>query len=561
MMANASATLAASACALAVMAVACRGADPAPDRTVVGRPDGRSRAPAPLPDLSRMDASVREQLRARHASLMRMRENARVSPVELGQAYGEMGRLLMAAELPGAAETCFLQAQALVPGEMRWPYYLGHVHRTNGDLTGAISSFERARELARDDEATLMWLGLVYLEQGRPDAAELPFSRALSLTPRNSAAHFGLGRAALSRHEYAKAVTHLESALAIAPQATIVHYSLALAYRGTGDVQNADAHMRQQGQADVDLRDPLMEEVAGLLESPVSYQRRGVQALGREAWAEAASYFRRGLDLNPSSPLLRDSLHHKLGTALFHMGDMRSALQQFEQGARSSPAYAPNHASLGVIMAMSGRDPEAIQHFSTALRHDAGYAEAHLHLADALRRADRVEASRASYEAALRIDPRLAEARFGSAMALVRLGREQEAATRLTEGMARHPEQRRFTHALARLIAAAQDDRVRDGRRALALTENLQKGGTSVDLAETIAMALAELGRYGDATGWQRQVIAAVEETGGNTRRLQQLRDTLAGYERGIPCRMPWSGDDPIHTPGPPVQAGVLGPR
>jgi hypothetical protein len=39
--------------------------------------------------------------------------------------------------------------------------------------------------------------------------------------------------------------------------------------------------------------------------------------------------------------------------------------------------------------------------------------------------------------------------------------------------MKEHPEQPVFAHALARLLAAAPDDRVRDGRRALELAEEL----------------------------------------------------------------------------------------
>ncbi|PYR26714.1 MAG: hypothetical protein DMF98_08100, partial [Acidobacteria bacterium] len=48
---------------------------------------------------------------------------------DLGAAYGELGKLLMAATYFDAAEVCYLNAQTLAPIDMRWPYYLGHLDK------------------------------------------------------------------------------------------------------------------------------------------------------------------------------------------------------------------------------------------------------------------------------------------------------------------------------------------------------------------------------------------------------------------------------------------------
>src|SRR5205823_13138791 len=125
--------------------------------------------------------------------------------VELGNAYGAMGKLLMAAEYFDAAESSYLNAQALVPTEARWPYYLGHVYRSRAEPAKSAASFERALQLQPSDVATLVWLGGAYLEQNRPEAAEPLFTKALSLQPRSVAALFGLGRVALAKRDYARA--------------------------------------------------------------------------------------------------------------------------------------------------------------------------------------------------------------------------------------------------------------------------------------------------------------------------------------------------------------------
>ena len=81
--------------------------------------------------------------------------------------------LLHAAEYYEAAEPAYLNAQELMPRDVRWPYYLGHLYKSIGQTEKSIQSFERALERGPSEIATLTWLGRLYLEQGKPDVAEL----------------------------------------------------------------------------------------------------------------------------------------------------------------------------------------------------------------------------------------------------------------------------------------------------------------------------------------------------------------------------------------------------
>jgi hypothetical protein len=38
----------------------------------------------------------------------------------------------------------------------------------------------------------------------------------------------------------------------------------------------------------------------------------------------------------------------------------------------------------------------------------------------------------------------------------------------------------------------------------------------------------------------------------------KRLTVNLLRYERRQPCRIPWASDDPIHSPGPPVDPSLL---
>jgi tetratricopeptide (TPR) repeat protein len=283
-----------------------------------------------------------------------------------------------------------------------------------------------------------------------------------------------------------------------------------------------------------------------------------VRALEDRDFKAAADFFRKGVQLTNGQTMLGRSLRHKLGTALFLSGDVRGAVERFEETVRHAPSTgldepaAKAHYSLGVLMASSGRSEESIKHLSAAASYNPTYVEALVALADALRRTGRDAASMTRYDEVLRINPRVAEARFGYAMALVRLRRYREARDWLTEAAGIHPDRGEFRQALARVLAASPDDSVRDGPRAVALVKELFSGEKTTELGETMAMSLAELGQYDEAVGIQRGVIDASSRS-GQTAAARRMTANLRLYERRQPCRTPWSDDDPVYAPGPPV--------
>jgi tetratricopeptide (TPR) repeat protein len=499
-----------------------------------------------LPDLSHASPSVQDQLHEGYAVLTRSIATAGIRPVDLGEAYGRMGMLLMAAEYREEAEAAYLNAQALSPNEFRWPYYLGHLYKIRGDTPKSAAAFERARVLRPDDVPSLVWLGDAVLDQGKPEAADLLFAKALSLQPRLVAAQFGLGRAALARQEYKQAVEHLERALALDPKATIVHYPLALAYRGLGDTTKAEAHLQQRGTLPIKPDDPLIHELDTLLRSALAYEVSGADSLDNADWDGAAESFRKGLALAPEEP----SLHHKLGTALALKGDSRGAVEQFEEALRLSPTFAKAHYSLGLMLASSGQPQKAIDHWMAAVRAEPGYVEARLQLANILRQGGQLETSLVHYDYIIKTDPRVMEAPFGYAASLVRLRRYAEARDRFAAAMIQHPWEPAFANATARLLAASPDDGVRDGRQALSIAQGLiDKGIRGVEALETMAMAQAEAGQYSAAVTWQRDAIDTAVRTG--ERGIADLiADNLRLYQAGKPCRTPWRPDEPLEFQG-----------
>src|SRR4051812_11522894 len=66
-----------------------------------------------LPDISSAAPPVQKQLRDQYTALQQNASSA--------DAYGAMGRLLIATEFYDAAAICFADAQMLQPAEMQWP--------------------------------------------------------------------------------------------------------------------------------------------------------------------------------------------------------------------------------------------------------------------------------------------------------------------------------------------------------------------------------------------------------------------------------------------------------
>ncbi len=316
-----------------------------------------------------MGEAVHQRIQQAYTALTRAVEDQGATPERLAKAYGEVGDLLMALSELESAEPYYLNAQTLQPGDRRWPYLLGHLYRKRGPLDKAVTSFERARQLQPNDAATLVNLGEVYLGLGNDEAAAPLFDQAIAIAPGSAAAWFDAGQAALVRHDDRAAVKALETALARDAGATAVHYPLAMAYQRLGNLDKARAHLAQQGKVEPRPEDPLLDEIETRIDSALLFDYRGGRAMAAGEWATAADFFEKALALSPDNAAMR----HRLGVALFRMGDTRGAEEQFERVVRTTPSYRESYYNLAMINAGSGRMEEALSRVSTALEHDPGY--------------------------------------------------------------------------------------------------------------------------------------------------------------------------------------------
>ena len=494
---------------------------------------------APLPDLSKLVPTVQAQITAQHDVLTRTLASGTSTVVERADAYGELAKLFMAAQLPEAAVATFQNAQSLDPTDYRWPYYLAQLARSQGDLPKAAGLFDRVLQLKPDDVDTLVWYGDLSLAAGKADLAEPMFARALQLDPQSVSARFGEGRAWLAKGDNKKAIEFLEDVLRMNPKATAAHYPLSVAYNALGDAAKSAEHLRLRRDGRIAPRDTLMVELDSLLQSPQTFESLGIRKLDEEDWPAAAEQFRKGLALAPESA----ALHHRLGTALSMMNDQRGARAEFDDAVAKAPDYFPAQFSLGVMAQADGKHAEAIERFAAALKVRPTYTEARLRMASSLRRSGRLNDALEEYRQALATAPDNSEARVGYAMTLSKARRDREARDTLVEAVSANSGDVVFTHALARLLATSPDQSVRDGTRAMALVQQLLQRGKTLELGETYAMAYAETGQFREAQSLQRDLIAAAARAGMTAMRAR-LTARLQLYDRAEPCRTPWTDEE-----------------
>ncbi len=207
----------------------------------------------------------------------------------------------------------------------------------------------------------------------------------------------------------------------------------------------------------------------------------------------------------------------------------------------SNEDLARAHFEAGSLLLEEERFEAAIGHLEEAAKRMPGIADVRLALASAQGRSGRFGEAAEQYGALIERAPDLAEAHFGRALALLLAERDREALEALEESLARRPDDLVLLHLLARLLATSPDPEVRDGERALALAQRLIERRQTLDHAATMAMALAETGRYAEAAEMQRRIVEQAAASG--TADLESLRRHLDLYAAGEPVRAPWRPD------------------
>src|SRR5262249_22836045 len=119
--------------------------------------------PIPQPNLDAVEKSVREQIEDAWAELQGATQRVGNDQGQLGDVYGQMGKVYHAYDFFDAAETCYQNAMNLAPGNSSWPYALGRLYQERGDIRKSIEQLNHADSLGPNAIPVLVRLAEAYL--------------------------------------------------------------------------------------------------------------------------------------------------------------------------------------------------------------------------------------------------------------------------------------------------------------------------------------------------------------------------------------------------------------
>jgi tetratricopeptide (TPR) repeat protein len=435
-------------------------------------------------------------------------------------------------DLTKMAVQSYLDAEDIAPSDFRWPYYRGRSLLGAGKAEESATAFRRALEIRESEPWGRLGLGQSLLDLGHYSEARSQFQRVVDERPDEAMAWLGLGDASLGVGETEEALRAFGRVLALQPSASRVHIRLADTYRAMGDLEATAREVGLGGSGRLEYRDPWMLAVVERRRDAGAALTAGTDAFQAGRYLDAAAQFERATKLDPE----RANAWLNLGVAWVKAGDLENAAGALEESIRLDSSQPEAYFSLGTVRSAQGRTDDAVELLSRALAIDPSHRGAAVNLGNAELRAGRCAEASTAFEEGLVLDPGQIESRLGLVVALSCQERDVEAIEVLGEAT---PEDPRLRNALARLLAAGRGPGVRDGQRAVEVAKTLIAQETSLEFVETLAMSLAEAGRFEEAIEWQQRALTAARDS-GEEGWISILSANLERYQTRRAADRPW---------------------
>jgi tetratricopeptide (TPR) repeat protein len=271
--------------------------------------------------------------------------------------------------------------------------------------------------------------------------------------------------------------------------------------------------------------DPLVDSLTTLLRGERAQMMVGRRAYDAGQFDEARVAFNKAVEAAPSSAEARLGL----GMALAQLGNGAGAIEQLEATLRLDANNVTAHTSLGMVLARSGRTADAVPHLRAAHEREPGNVELTRTLIRLLLALSRPDEAIEAFSLAGSIDAEDEDVLLALSIVLADRMRFKDALDVLDSAERQFPDRLRTATTLSRLLAASPDRTLRNGQRSLALATRVYEKDRSPVHSETMAIALAELGRCAEAATWMQRAIAEAERV-KDTATAARLRGEAPRY-------------------------------
>lgn len=418
-------------------------------------------------------------------------------------------------------------------------YVLGQSLRAVGRVDEARAALRRNKQgltrfpdpwvdrLGRDNVSSmaLMHEANSAMRRGEMDRAGSLYQRFLLRQPDDALATYNLGLTQLARQQREEGFASLRRAIELDPEFSAPHFFLASALAEDGLMEDALVHYRRAHELDPNEADVLAEYATALAQTGRS---REALALLEPAVAE-----------QPRAHQLR----LRYAVVLITLGRVDESRPMLETLSRPGVENAIQAEALyhrALLDLRAGRAGDARDKLERSRALDPGSATTKVALAQVLAAAGELAPAYELYAAASQARPRDDRAQFGRAMVLLLLDRDAEAVEALESALEWLPGHTGLRHLLARVLAASDSADARDGARAVTLAESLVREQLTMEHAETLAMALAEVGRYEEAIVWQQRILDRARASGAPGPVVQRLQSRLDAFRSGTVLQDPW---------------------
>ncbi|GEM_PF-2951029 len=226
------------------------------------------------------------------------------------------------------------------------------------------------------------------------------------------------------------------------------------------------------------------------------------------------------------------------GFARIYTGDYEGAIEDCTRSIDINPGSAKAYNNRGFARLFTGAYDAAITDFNKALSINPRYVDAYSNRCLAWTRKEDYTRAIADATEALHLNPRSAKALYNRGYARDRQGDPGGAMRDYIQALEVNPDYIEVFNNMAWIMATSPDERLRDGRRAVAYAQKAVGTTPDINFLDTLAAAHAESGHFDEAIAIENRIISLLASA-RQTDQIAMHVKRMNRYEEGRPYREP----------------------
>lgn len=273
--------------------------------------------------------------------------------------------------------------------------------------------------------------------------------------------------------------------------------------------------------------------VANTAAATQNWFEQGLAALKAKDYQAAVDKFTLAIEAVPDD---FEALNNR-GFARIYSGDYRGAIEDCSRSIAINPGSAKAYNNRGLARLFTGEFDDAIADFNQAIAINPRYVDAYSNRGLAWAQKEDYPRAIADCTEALHLNPRAAKALYSRGFARDRQGDPGGAMRDYIQVLKVNPDYIEAFNSMAWIMATSPDERLRDGRRAVAYAEKaVGNSPPDINFLDTLAAAYAEAGRFDEAIAIENRIISLLAKARQPDAIPMHVK-RMNHYEEGRPYR------------------------